>query len=99
MAARPSHRYLPARDFAPHTVYVWVLIWGGGDEPENPSVTIHRTKGGALQGARDMLASIGTAGCARPAGEVIDDLRALGEADQAGANDAFMQLYPLTIGD
>lgn len=27
---------------------VYLLIWGGGDEPESPEITVHGTKAGAL---------------------------------------------------
>jgi len=34
---------------------VWVLVWGGGDEPESPAIELFQSKGRALEQARKYI--------------------------------------------
>lgn len=51
-AAEKERDKLQARMSAP----LFALIWGGGDEPESPAITLHRSRPGALAQALTNIA-------------------------------------------
>lgn len=71
---------------------VFVLTWGGGDEPESPSVGVHLSKAGALAGARRDME-----GLVDDIDRVLQELEKDGHADSVGASDSFMRLEELPL--
>ncbi len=82
----------------PWVASVWVLTWGGGDEPESPTITVHRTREGAIEHARNEVAAYyeGTEGLDR----LIQGLRDMGRipfGDLPG--DTWMSLDAADLGE
>jgi hypothetical protein len=76
---------------------VWVLVWGGGCEPESPAISLLRTKAAALRKARQDLECC----CdAKVIARVIRELRSKGSAYEIeGTRDSFMELSTQQIND
>lgn len=79
---------------------VWVLTWGGGDEPESPSITVHRTREGAIAHARNEIATYCGEG-SNPDG-CAETLRRTGRipfGGISGARESWMSLDAADLGE
>jgi hypothetical protein len=77
--------------------HVYVLTWGGGDEPESPAISLHRTKGGALRQARSWVSELGVTDERGLPSRVLRELRASGSAWEM-PNETWMTLERLSVG-
>lgn len=83
----------------PRLASVWVLTWGGGDEPESPTVTVHRTREGAIEHASNEVTAY-YEGTTEGLDRLIDTLRDTGRipfGDLPG--DTWMSLDAADLGE
>lgn len=81
---------VPKRAAKPRGPDAYVLIWGGGDEPESPAISLHATKQLALAQARKNLEM-----CIDDQSSitrVIKELKA-GETAMNAPNDSWMEIH------
>jgi hypothetical protein len=78
---------------------VYVLTWGGGDEPESPAITVHRTKTGALKCASGYLDEVGDDFEPGDKTRLLRELRTTGSCFEGMGNETWLNLEEQAIED